>query len=345
MKILRFDSFSQESAKPKWSSYSFNPEKLKLIEKEFLSTFRSVSDTDWFAKGSNWGDFYAARLKADPYNVFCAYLESGLIIEAPPAMVLEYDLKLIELQKELKKRELKTSGKKIELAERLLQVEPNYKQFLKKKSKRYTLTEKGREIVSAYFDQQDRRKNNAVQKFKKEFHGGNLLEAEKAALSYRNDKALGGGMFGDNLLPVDRIKYLFGDIPPMIRDVEPVYLNLAREISAEDEVFGSEQIFPHELLDTKTRIGLTLRQVSVVFLKAMWCRSSIQKANSDGISEYFCISGQEESCCKECRNLIGFYPLNKPIPILPNEKCLNHGLCNIDGTGTTKSFEDCYKKR
>lgn len=347
LKILRYDPFDQSMNSKRENSdhifnkspkYTLNPEKLKLSEKHFLSTFRTVTDIKWFGEGTAWGDIYKGSLRADPNDVFIAFLKADLIRKATANELIDADLNLVDIKNELKKRDIKSSGNKPVLIERLLESERDYRRLLKGRDVRYILTEKGRTIVNAYFDQEEKKKQRAIAKFKKEFHNGNLLLAEQAAISYRNKKALGGGLLGDDLEPSSRIPKLFEDIPPMIRNVEPEYLNFAREVSAADEAFGVEKIFSYDLLNTKTCIGLTIKQVALVFSKSMWYRAAIEKAKNDGLSKYFWINGKETACCDECKKLLGYYPIDKPIPVLPNEKCENFGLCNLSGMGVMDKY-------
>lgn len=175
LKILRYDPFDQSLNSKrdnpdhifnKSPKNTLNPEKLRLIEKQFLSTFRAVTDIKWFGEGTAWGGIYKGSLRADPNDVFIAFLKADLIRKATANELIDADLNLVDIKNELKKRDIKSSGNKPVLIERLLESERDYRRLLKGGDVRYVLTEKGRTIVYAYFDQEEKKKQRAIAKFK-----------------------------------------------------------------------------------------------------------------------------------------------------------------------------------
>lgn len=51
--------------------------------------------------------------------------------------------------------------------------------------------------------------------------------------------------------------------------------------------------------------------------------------------------GRSDGCWDECKKLLDTYcPIESDIPVLPNEKCLNHGLCNVGVMGVSQLLKD-----
>lgn len=224
LKVLRYDPFAKlaaerisknseeaaiKSAKNPASSYKLNPERLKKSEKHFLTTFRSVTEIDWFSKGTDWGAIYKRSLRADPEFVFSAFLENELVKSATPEELIDADYRVSDLKNELRNRGLKVSGKKADLIHRFLSAEPDFQSFLKTPKPRCVLTDRGRAITEEYFLQEEKKKKQALAKFRKEFYCGNLLAAEEAAVAYRNRHPLGAGLSeGKFILKIGLKNYL-----------------------------------------------------------------------------------------------------------------------------------------
>jgi len=56
--------------------------------------------------------------------------------------------------------------------------------------------------------------------------------------------------------------------------------------------------------------------------------------------------GRSDGCWDECKKLLDTYcPIESDIPVLPNEKCLNHGLCNVGVMGVSQLMRDDFAQK
>lgn len=105
---------------------------LSEIEQKLLSEFKNGSDIEWFRKKDHYKYIEYSQIgKLNLNKEFKRFFDSGLLRIATPAELIAESMKLPELKKACGYYGLKTTGKKMDLAEALWQAEPNYGIFLK----------------------------------------------------------------------------------------------------------------------------------------------------------------------------------------------------------------------
>lgn len=315
-----------------------------INHKYFLSRFYRASTAEWFDHDSYWNEPYARRLKADPVEVFEAFIRDEYVREVTPHENIDVVLTMPKIKELLKRYGEKTSGKKADLIERLLSVAPNPAAYLPDKNRYYVVTEKGKKIVESFFRSEEKRKVTALNKFLDLFYAGNLVEAEKTVCRYRNGTIEGRLLSSDSddrSVPLYRLQYLPKHIPSLLSDITPEQFAIASGIAAANESFG-EYVHPKEILEMEAANGLTLKEVSLVLSKTMWYKDELKRAKESNYIKFIWFSGDPEDQCAECRKLLGTRSLSSlMMPMLPNPKCLNHGLCTIPIMGTP--HKDPYK--
>ena len=129
-------------------------------EGRFLGEFNVGSDILWLDDK----DFYKTKIYTKKLGNlkkhFNSLVKKGYVERMNSAQIVELEFKLTELKEECKKRGLKTSGKKIVLAQQLVDYDPDFVKLCNAKSEMWICTEEGRKIVKSYYDQKSSARSN-----------------------------------------------------------------------------------------------------------------------------------------------------------------------------------------
>jgi|GEM_PF-1704707 len=273
----------------------------------FLSYFRHPQEIDkdpWFA---SWSDTLGR-----PYReVVGELLEQGYLRLAGIKKKLALKLRVPELKLLMYEHDLKVSGKKEELLDRLLEARPlEAERAVADVGDLYLCTEKGLQAVDQYEERSAERRQSADIEIKKLLRAGNVEQA--AAVVRRFNQNLPRPP-AENPLDKDEVMTILGitQVPGLTADeVEEGRLRLAAEVLWEGKIVSGDPV-------AKRAAFLIERQRSVETLKQFAENEFVNKV------EIMC----QDDSCRKCKAVAGKrYPLKKA-PLIPIDGCTHESGC------------------
>ena len=311
-------------------------------ESLFLAEFRNGSDIKWLSDKQYYKVQTYSRYFGSLTKKFDFLQKNGYVCKMSPMQIVDYNLKLTDLKNECKIRGLKVSGKKIDLAARILESDPNFVNKCEKKDGLWICTPDGEKIVTAYYEEVQKKELFLRNKVFALLHAGRIKESITAVETYRNNLIfsdwlsmdLSGAITSSKLSlarEYDRIKIVLSETPKHLRNISPQYLEKARLLTSFDMLRGTNNI--RKYLNTPTNIeGVSVGSVMWTLMLYASGKVNIADMKKHGFVKSVQIQPlhPEENLCAECKKIAGkTYTLDK-VPVLPNEKCLNPSPCRLD---------------
>ncbi|RIW12558.1 hypothetical protein D0X99_18780 [Algoriphagus lacus] len=175
-------------------------------EIELLSILNGFSANPIFGLNTFWPERFK-ELLGDIDPIIKNFLSKDLL----KINLEEESLSMVQLKEILQKNNLKTSGSKTELANRVREKIED-KSYLKGLSPLFKITDKGKELVKSYEDQFSKEYDLFLNQILKIILEGKIIEAEKEYFSLKSkfpdQRSLGGSLnkFGDCTLEI--LKYI-----------------------------------------------------------------------------------------------------------------------------------------
>ena len=307
-------------------------------EGRFLGEFNVGSDILWFDDK----DFYKTKIYTKELGNlkkhFNSLVKKSYVERMNSAQIVELEFKLTELKEECKKRGLKTSGKKIVLAQQLVDYDPDFVKLCNAKSEMWICTEEGRKIVKSYYDQKKQCEVELQEFVFRCVKEKELPKAASAVEAYRNQQLFSDWFdISDERNPLrlnrelEESEIICSEIPFALKKLSAEYLDKARALAVYDRFRGTNCIRKYGEEPTNVE-GLSLGKAVQVF--AAYASAKVYLKEIRGGCIYGGVKimpiSKDLEVCPECQKLVGkIYSFNKNIPVIPNEKCINPAPCTL----------------
>ena len=227
---------------------------------------------------------------------------------------------------------------------RLFAADPRIFNQCKEKNDLWICTDAGMNIVTSYYDYEEKReialRNNVMMLIR----SGNYRRAIAEVETFRNQKIFPDWM-GPRPLSLssmfDVIQIIWTDTPKCLYGLSKEYLEEAKTLISYDMLRGSNEIRKNE--NTKTNVdGLSIGKAMQILMfystekKQLLYHRSLKFIKNVSID----YPGDMDNLCPACRKMVGkVYPINN-VPTIPYEGCQN-----IDPCFLTYNFSGDYEPK
>lgn len=276
-------------------------------------------------------EFWQSVIKKSINKIIDNFLENGFLEKADLQTVLAHKCKMDELKRRLKNKNLKTSGKKENLIERLLDCAHNELQKEYATVNLYRCSEVGMTLVNQFIEGENRRREESEHIVINELKERNFVKAIREVVKFEASEIIPRGMGIDwknyNLeqIDVETLTNIFKSKPKILSDVDDDKLEALRIGASMMHLYGAvaaDKWFPTNL-ETKSRFdNNTAARMLLFHTEFLREKNDINNSIKSGIAtiKQIAIIASNDSC-EECKAMANKkYTLNN-IPELPYEKC------------------------
>lgn len=293
---------------------------------EVLSQFRNGADPEQIPPGA-WQDFWAHKLGVPFRQASRALFAEGLLCEASPEAKLEASHNLVELKALARKLKLKVSGRKDELATRLVNSgDPELFAQIEKLTV-WSCSDEAQKIVEAYREGKKNRLHQTRLETLQLIRDKKLKEACEVVCRYEQaqffPRGIGVDWFTADKAMLQSLKSLFGAQPKFHKRRFGAVSSELRERAAMSILWGTSDlgtIFPRAEAVQQAELFTRMLQFHASYLRDM---KQLRKLASDGMAVQCEIIGTDDqnTTCAACLNDNGkAYALGE-VPELPHEYC------------------------
>jgi hypothetical protein len=272
-------------------------------------------------------------LKEKPEKALKTFISEEMLVPASLTRLLDYKFKTTELKVMLKERNLKSSGKKDELIDRLIQSERDKMLSAVKNLRMYECSPKGRNIAEIYMNKAKEKKVKAENEARNFLHSRNFEKAISVVFGYESSQVFPRGMGidwknykGDREL--ESLKIIFGKIPNILAGINEQSLYPIRVAAGMMLLWGTATA--RHWLDENIETGIHLNpdaSARMLIFYASHLNCLKRYTECAGIMRIKISGVDDPRSCSECRNIAGKeYRINE-VPELPYPKCTSEMGC------------------
>ena len=323
---------------------------------ELLSKFIKVESPERYTQG-DWGTEWKKVLKESPAKAIERFIKENYIVRPDLSTSLDYKFKVTELKNLCKAKGLPISGNKLDLIERLINVDE--KGMIKETSNLviFTCSLSGKSLIDGYFDAKKREKDNAEALILSALKKRDFKLASKLKINYEENQVFVKEENANWKKEKEKkylsiLSYMFLETPKILGDIPKDKLEPLRIIAGRDYLWGEPN---PNLLEKIDRVSGKFDNQTCVKMLISYAE------NKEDLSEFIELthhnvrigwgvyyveitSGDEDFHCVACRKLAKkIYPLPGKIPELPHPECTHESGCLCTYSCGTTSTED-YKK-
>lgn len=301
----------------------------KILNREelfLLSKFQKFQEPQKFKT-----EFWQSIIKKSINKITDNFLENGFLEKADLQTVLVHKCKMDELKRRLKNKNLKTSGKKENLIERLLDCAHNELQKEYATVNLYRCSEVGMILVNQFIEGENRRREESEHIVINELKERNFVKAIREVVKFEASEIVPRGMGIDwknyNLeqIDVEILTNIFRSKPKILSDVDDDKLEALRIGASMMHLYGAaaaDKWFPTNLVMKSRFDNNTAARMFLFHAEFLREKNDINNSIKSGIAtiKQIEIIASDDSC-EECKTMANKkYTLNN-IPELPYEKC------------------------
>jgi hypothetical protein len=284
-------------------------------------------------KGHSWDEWKKA-LKFSPKGVIDGFLMEGLLIETTLEEKVAYQFKVAELKTFLKREGLKVSGRKADLAARLVSIKPDL--MIKKTSKLNLLkcSESGKEIVDNFRSQQQSDFETTIQDALSLLHKMDFIEAVKVVHDYEAKQVFTRGINVDWGHPlsitsdIDFIKLIFESHPSLLESVSEHKMIHLRVAASMFHLGVGNRGDIKKWLPSDFEISSPLDPENATLY--LFNHSAYKRDLREGASfKKVSLTSWDNNECNACQSVAGRKYKIKDVPELPPDGCKFPSACRI----------------
>lgn len=288
----------------------------------FLSKFRSCNSLDRYRDAEGW----EAALNEKPEIVIGKFLADGVLRPAGLQEKLDYKFKASDLKLMLRERGLKVSGRKEELARRLIGNDGQAMHEATSGLELYLCTEAGTQLVDNYLEREQARKDAAVREVLGLLMSREYSKAVHIMARFEASQVFprGVGIDWENYdveSEAASLKTIFERVPGILKGIEETRLDRLRLAAAMMQLWGTNAAEDWLPDDFETGIRLDCDSACRMFvLHAHHYRNMADyKTARVKTVEVSCVN--DGDTCSECRKIGGGKYHLESVPELPYAKC------------------------
>lgn len=303
-----------------------------LLLSKFLSPRPPEDFTD-----SNWASAWATVLSETPSKAIARFRDDGAIEIAGIRDRLGFEFRVAELKQLLRQRNLRLSGRKRELIERLIEADREGMSALVSEIHVFTCTEKGRGLAQAYLSKIRQLRATSELEVLAALRGGELDRAVSQVAAFDAEQVFGRGVEPACELRV--LKTINEARPQILECVSEEIIGQLRVSAGMMQLWGTndpENWLPHEL-----GTGLTMDNGSAARMLLFYAQQqlTLDQYRRDTVVKGVEILSADDSC-EACRELTGrVYRLDE-VPVLPNPFCTHPKGCRCTLLPVTKTYAE-----
>ncbi len=288
-----------------------------------LSKFRKAASPDSFRNA----DYWEAVLAEPPLTAIERFVKEGALEAAELPELVDFKFRASELKTLLKERGLKASGRKEELAQRLIEHDP---QSMREATKAVALcrcTAEGVRLAEHYLDGERAKREAFERDTLALLTKGQLPQAVGLVVQFESSQVFPRAVGVNSGL--EMVRLIFEKIPGILRGVTEDKLAELRCAAAMMQLWGATEArrwLPENFetgirLDSETAARMIVSHAS--HLQQMQdYRSSIAE-----IKQVEVLGTYDENICSECRKINGKKYKLDSVPEIPYPKCTSESGC------------------
>lgn len=298
----RFESFDWETS----SAHIF-----------FLSRFLHPHALNDFMKDEGW----ETVLKETPKKALGRFIDEGLIQPSGLHGKLDYRFKLPELKEMLKMRNMKVSGNKDALIERLFEADASGMERFVQDLEVFECTKIGRERSKIYLDEEKEKRTIVEQQVFQALQDAELDRACQIANAYHQQEVFSTGINCDPVF----IKEIYSVKPKILKNINDHQLGTLRIIAGMMHLLYCRKIKEWLPSDFHLDLGMSPESAArMLIFNAYFLKNLSQMKQSGNRNVRVLVVDDACDYCKQLKDKN--YDINK-VPELPYEKCTYQTGC------------------
>jgi SAP domain len=292
-----------------------------------LSKFIRAQEPKYFYSNQ---EYWGRILGESPQKAIKRFVEEEILVRPSLDFLVSYKYKVTELKGMLRQQGMPISGKKDELANRIIQVDEEAMENLVSETELLVCTQLGREIAEQYKASENEKRSNVEKQIFDYLTQRMLGEASLLAGSYIDGLMETHGLGKSWKRPSPEfeagvLKIIFNNKPEILSNLDETKLETLRMGAAMLELLGTNSATKR--LPPNFETGLTIDNDSAARMLLFNAMSIIHlKQYKESSLKYVEVLGATTSC-SFCKNIAGKrYAINEA-PTLPNPKCTHELGC------------------
>ncbi|MCA9089011.1 MAG: SAP domain-containing protein [Planctomycetaceae bacterium] len=287
-----------------------------------LSKFRNGDCPERYVNADHW----KAALGDAPGNVIADFVADKVVTNGNIEDKVIFKFKLTELKEIAKCNGIKISGRKEDLAKRLVERDSNAMLEATRDVIVLVCTHDGRILVDEYLDRQMEERNDAVNQTLAALDRLQFAEAVRVVAKYESSQVFPRGV-GINWRNPDvargttRLRYVFEHVPELLLGVNNLVLAELRKAAAMMDLWGVSSAKPWCSMDYATGTHLDHDACARMLMFHASHLYKLQEYVAMGIKRVEIVGTFDGATCEACKKINGKkYPISK-VPQLPNPFC------------------------
>lgn len=297
-----------------------------------LSKFMKGDSPDHFMHAEHW----KTVLNESPKKAIKGFVKDGMLEPAELPELMEFKFKVSELKNMLKKRQLKVSGRKADLIERLIENDaPGMKKATNDISV-FKCSEVGKILANDYLSQAKEEREKAEKEVLNLLKERSFKKSVEVVAGYEASQVFPRGLGIDwdsysGESNVDVLNTIFGKPPSILKDVHDMRLESLRFAAAMMHLWGTNTA-SHWLPDNfDTGIYMESDVVARMLVFYALHQRQVKYYKQAGVKTVEVLTVDDSNTCTACKKLSKKkYRIDK-VPELPNPNC----TCKIGCRCTT----------
>ena len=265
-------------------------------------------------------------LRENPLKAIARFLNEGVLELADLPELVDYSYKVSDLKNMLQKRELKISGRKVELIQRIIANDPEEMARLTKDLKLYRCTPEGIELAECYLENEKSKRVDAERESLYFLEKRDFTKAVRVMIGYEASQVFPRGIGidwhnYDSESDLILLKTIFETTPSILKNVRQSQLHHLRLAAGMMQLWGTNRV--QKWLPDNFELNIHISSYAacrMLVFHASYLRN-LEEYKKLGIKVVEILGVGNESSCFECRKISGGkYKLNE-LPELPYAQC------------------------
>lgn len=276
-------------------------------------------------------DYWKPVLNEQPEKIIRDFIKEGYLIPSPLENKLDYSLKFNDLIKVLKDLNLKVTGKKEELVNRLIENNKEKAFQITKTVETYICSEIGNKLVIEFIENEKIICKNMELDVIKALKHKDFLKASKSVAEYESKQVFSKGIGIDwknynSQRDIEILNFIFSSSPNILTGIKDELINNLRLVASFTHLCGTKNIKNYFDINIITSIKLDFNTSVRMLLSHASYLDRIKDYKAANINKTQIIGCGNESC-SECQKINNKIFNIEQTPTLPYDKCTNEKGC------------------